>query len=195
VAHCGRATEIDPTIARCQAGERAAFSLLYREHVARVYRVCCALIGDAREAEDATQVTFAEAFRHLYRYNGSSRVSTWLCGIAVRIAANRRRSLQRHRRLVAAVEEESRSHVSAGLSPERDAAARERLRQLQAAVEVLAEPKRTAFILHHVRGLELPEVADIMGASVQTTFARAKSARREVAARLDAMKWGGGGPP
>jgi RNA polymerase sigma-70 factor, ECF subfamily len=164
-------------VERCLAGERRAFDDFYRLHVARLYKLSCSLVGNGTDAEDVVQMTFAEACRSLRRFNGRSRVSTWLAGIAVRIAANQRRGLGRRSRLLDAY---GREPPTSPGDPEAQAAGKESWRRFCKAVDALPEKKRVPFVLYYVEGLLLGEIAEIVRASVQTTFARVRSARDEI---------------
>lgn len=70
-------------VARAQAGDRAAFALLYRGHVARVHALCRRMLGDAGLAEELTQDTFVTAWKQLHSFRGEARFSTWLHRVAV----------------------------------------------------------------------------------------------------------------
>lgn len=70
-------------VARAQAGDRAAFALLYRAHAGRVHALCRRMLGDAGLAEELTQDAFVQAWRQLRGFRGESRFSTWLHRVAV----------------------------------------------------------------------------------------------------------------
>lgn len=55
---------------------------LYRENARIVYHYTMSLCHDPVLAEDLTQETFLRAFQSLERFNGSCKLSTWLCQIA-----------------------------------------------------------------------------------------------------------------
>lgn len=55
---------------------------LYRENSRIVYHYLLSLSHDNAMAEDLTQETFLRAYQSLSRYDGSCKVSTWLCQIA-----------------------------------------------------------------------------------------------------------------
>ena len=55
---------------------------IYRSYAREVYDYLLAQSRSAQVAEELTQETFYQAVRCAERYDGSSRVSTWLCGIA-----------------------------------------------------------------------------------------------------------------
>lgn len=55
---------------------------IYRQNADIVYRFLIAKTGSLDLAEELTQETFYQAVRSIDRYDGTSRISTWLCGIA-----------------------------------------------------------------------------------------------------------------
>lgn len=55
---------------------------LYKENAHIVYCFLLAACHDAALAEDLTQETFVQAIASIGRYDGSCKVSTWLCQIA-----------------------------------------------------------------------------------------------------------------
>ena len=57
-------------------------SRLYQQHAQTVYKFLLAQCRDAHLAEELTQETFYQAIRSVDRFNGSCKVSVWLCQIA-----------------------------------------------------------------------------------------------------------------
>ena len=54
----------------------------YREYAVMVYKFLLSLCYEEELAEELTQETFYQAVRSVDRYDGSCKVSTWLCQIA-----------------------------------------------------------------------------------------------------------------
>src|SRR5262245_43170531 len=69
-------------VARAAAGDERALRAIYERHSVRIHRFVRDLLGDRAGAADATQETFARAFRSLDRLRASDRLSPWLFGIA-----------------------------------------------------------------------------------------------------------------
>lgn len=55
---------------------------VYREYAVMVYKFLLSLCYEEELAEELTQETFYQAVRSVDRYDGSCKVSTWLCQIA-----------------------------------------------------------------------------------------------------------------
>lgn len=70
-------------------------SRLYQQHAQTVYKFLLAQCRDAHLAEELTQETFYQAIRSVDRFNGSCKVSVWLCQIAKHLWYQH---LRKHRR-------------------------------------------------------------------------------------------------
>lgn len=64
---------------------------IYRAHSQTVYRYLLSLTRDASLAEELTQETFYQAVRSIDRFDGSCRITTWLCAIAKNVLLSERR--------------------------------------------------------------------------------------------------------
>ncbi len=65
---------------------------VWRSHAQTVYRYLLGLTRDAHLAEELTQETFYQAVRCADKYDGSCRITTWLCAIAKNALHSYRRS-------------------------------------------------------------------------------------------------------
>lgn len=55
---------------------------IYQEYAQTVYKYLISLAHDSDLAEELTQETFYQAIRSINRFDGSCKISTWLCAIA-----------------------------------------------------------------------------------------------------------------
>ena len=55
---------------------------IYRQNAHTVFRFLMAKTGSVDISEELTQETFYQAIKSIDRYDGSCRISSWLCGIA-----------------------------------------------------------------------------------------------------------------
>ncbi|MEZ4273347.1 MAG: sigma-70 family RNA polymerase sigma factor [Myxococcota bacterium] len=164
-------------VAGCRRGDMAAFRDLYTVYSKQLYRACCAMLGNEHDAQDVLQVVFTEAYRKFHRYDGTSKLSTWLYGILTRVVSNQRRSIRRRVRLAEVYGSEPDSANPTSGTMERRAAAKQTLAYLATALQEIPERKRLAFVLYYIQGMTLEEVAAITGISAQGAFGRVKSAR------------------
>ena len=80
-----------------QKNNPAAYAALVKQHRGRLFGVCFQILSDAGEAEDVVQETFIKAWSNLDRFEGRSRLGTWLYRIAINLAKNRARYLARRK--------------------------------------------------------------------------------------------------
>ncbi|MBO5517602.1 MAG: sigma-70 family RNA polymerase sigma factor [Firmicutes bacterium] len=149
---------------------------IYRQHAQTVYRYLCSLTGDEDLSEELTQETFAQAVSSIGRFDGSCKVSTWLCAIAKNqlMAYRRRHPLQDSLDELA---ETGASPVGTAPSPEEETVAGERKRRLYAAIHESPEPAREVLYLRLLGGLSFREIGDVLGQSenwARVTFYRGK---------------------
>ena len=55
---------------------------IYKQHSQMVYRYLLSLTANPELSEELTQETFYQAVRTIHKFEGNSKISTWLCGIA-----------------------------------------------------------------------------------------------------------------
>ena len=149
---------------------------IYRQHAQTVYRYLCSLTGDEDLSEELTQETFAQAVSSIGRFDGSCKVSTWLCAIAKNqlMAYRRRHPLQDSLDELAEI---GASPVGTAPSPEEETMAAEHKIRLYAAIHDSPEPAREVLYLRLLGGLSFREIGDVLGQSenwARVTFYRGK---------------------
>jgi RNA polymerase sigma factor (sigma-70 family) len=77
--------------------DEVAFTALVQRHAPMVLQVCRVALGDAHDAEDASQATFLILARKADSIRCRGSVSSWLFGVARRVAARARLDLMRRR--------------------------------------------------------------------------------------------------
>src|SRR5207237_6710548 len=85
----------EEVVQRVRAGETGLFEVVMRRYNQRLYRVARAILRDDAEAEDVTQQTYVNAYRHLDHFASRATFSTWLTKIAVYEALTRARRRRR----------------------------------------------------------------------------------------------------
>src|SRR5919198_1523495 len=140
-----------PHPARRPSADRAA--RLFEGHGRTVFAFCLTRLGDRRDAEDATQATFLNAFRSLERGVEPRLESAWLLTIANRVVLNRRRAASRRRRVEAPMDHELEQRVAA------HEAETDELMQLRQALAALPDQQRVALLLREWQGPSFKEVA------------------------------------
>jgi RNA polymerase sigma-70 factor, ECF subfamily len=141
-----------------------AFEALYSEHLRDVYSYCYYRIGNHHDAEDLTEQTFLQAYRHFeraLRESDGRPLRPWLIRIAHNLAANYHRD--RSRRPTAALD--NVEPVEHPHGTERVVEGRERMREVMAGLDRLADDRREALIMRFSLGMSNREIARALGRS------------------------------
>ena len=141
------------------------------------------------DLEDAMQEVFVVVHQRLHTFDGSSKMTTWLFGISLRVAAAfRRRAHVRRERPVAEVPD----GPSSDASPEDAARSRESRAQLEAILDELDLEKRAVFVMFEIEEIPCDEIASILGVPVGTVYSRLAAARKSFQAALRRFQARGG---
>src|SRR3954452_13468911 len=140
----------------------AAFAELYRSHLRDVYSYAYYRIGNHHDAEDLTEQTFLQAYRHFERAQRESQgrpLRPWLIRIAHNLAANYYRD--RSRRPQTAIDDADQlvaMHSTEGLVEDRDD-----LKRILECVQRLPDDRREALIMRFALGMDNREIARALG--------------------------------
>jgi RNA polymerase sigma-70 factor (ECF subfamily) len=150
------------------------FQTIYRENYPAIWRFLLHLGVRKSDVADVTHNVFLIAYRKLSTFEHRSSVRTWLCGIALRVGRDFKKS--------AAV----RLEVSAddpAMVDTRGAEDSVEMRedgQLELArrlLDSLPAEQREVFVLHELEQMSGSEIAALMGTSVGTMRSRLRRAR------------------
>lgn len=174
----------DPDLVDVRAAQRdrAAFGVLYRRYVERVYGYCFYLLGDHHDAEDATERTFLAALGAVERFrDDGASFRSWLFRIAHNELANRLRDRGRHRTV--AID----AHPEPGIDedPARLVAEADDARRVRLAVSRLPDERRQVVVLRFVDGLSAREIGAVLGRSEGAVRVLQHRALRDLAEMLD----------
>jgi len=166
-------------VGRARGGDRWAEEALYRAHVVDVVRVATRVLGRSAEAEDVVQDAFVTAFTRLDRLRDDQAFGGWLGRIVLNLARGRlrRRSLWR----MIGLDEEDDASLAALASPGLDPDGRAELVRVDARLRTLPAEARVAWVLRHVEGWSVAEVADGLGVSLATAKRRLRTAEDAIA--------------
>jgi RNA polymerase sigma-70 factor (ECF subfamily) len=130
-----------------------------------IQRYLVTILGNAAEAEEATQETFLRLYQNLHSGQRIKNVRAWLFRVAHNLAIDRRRtskSLDIMDASYAAQLLTGSQHL--GSSPERRVLDQERLGRVQSGLAGLSAQERHCMDLR-AEGLRYREIADILGIS------------------------------
>jgi len=180
--------DVDAGLGIAQAvrrGEPDADGRLVERYGERVYRVAAHLVG-ACVAEDVTQSALAAAVRTIDTFEGACSFDAWMDRLAARAAYRRLLTLPRKTAEVA-LDDVLPAFDQAGrhFAPMQDWSGRidesalqgPLRRSLTDALEALPLDYRAALVLRDVEGMPAADVAEILGADVETVRSRVHRAR------------------
>ena len=169
-------------IAAVLEGDSASFRLLVDRHAGLVFSFVRNLIRQPADAEDLCQETFVAAYRHLASFDPRiARFSTWLLSIA-------RNSCLTHLRRRETRPCDVPQVPSQEPGPDARACRAELWRALDAALDDLPLPQRTAFVLSEIEQLSYAEIAVIESVEVGTVKSRVSRARERLRSLLEAFR-------
>jgi RNA polymerase sigma-70 factor (ECF subfamily) len=121
-------------------------------------------LGPRHDADDLTQEVFLRVFRRLYTLEKPSAIRSFVYSVAVRVLSEEIRRIRVRRRIVAENHDPSMSSSS---SPT-DFETRETLLCVQRMLDQMRDKYRAVFVLRHVDGMELHEIAVGLDISLAT---------------------------
>ena len=140
----------------------ADFSDLYRAHLKDVYSYAYYRVGNHHDAEDLTEQTFLQAYRHYERAVAESDgrpLRPWLIRIAHNLAAN----LYRDRSRKPQTPIEDSESLRTTYTTEDLVEGRDELARILEGVRELPDDRREALIMRFALGMDNREIARAMG--------------------------------
>ena len=167
-------------IARIAAGDKAAMRVLYTRHHARIFRFILQFIPDTAVAEEVLQEVYLDVWRKAHMFEGRSRVSTWLLGVA------RHKALQAKRTRPTVPLDDGVAELvqDPADNAEELAEKRDTGTILRNCLAQLSPVQREIIELIYLRGKTINEVAAIVGAAQNTVKTRMFYARKRLAELL-----------
>ena len=173
---------------RARHGDREALDALLASHQQQIYRFGLKMCRDPEDARDVLQDTLFAMARGVRDFRGASSISTWLYTIARRFCIKKRRRSKfapaHERSLDSDVDTEAGRLADPAKRPDEVLADQEVETALGRAIGALEPMYREVLLLRDVEGLSAPEVAEVLGVSVQAVKSRLHRARLSVRAHV-----------
>jgi len=178
---------------RLRRQEPEAYETFVRENIGRMLTVARRFLKNDEDAQDAVQEAFLSAFKSIDRFEGDSKLSTWLHRIVVNAALMKLRTKKRK-------PEESiedllpnfleNGHLNAPNTPWKslpvDVMIREENRRhVREAIDQLPESYRNVLLMRDIEGLNTTETAELLGISENATKVRLHRARQALTTLLE----------
>ena len=158
----------EPHVQKSKAQLDAEFSDLYRAHLRDVYSYSYYRVGNHHDAEDLTEQTFLQAWRHFERAQRESNgrpLRPWLIRIAHNLAANYYRDRSRKPQ----TQLDDAAPISAPHPTEEVVEGRAEVQEVLAGVANLPDDRREALLMRFALDMDNREIARALGRSEGAT--------------------------
>jgi RNA polymerase sigma-70 factor (ECF subfamily) len=172
-----RETSDEALVKSIEEGDKRAIRILFTRHNVLVYRFALRLVHDESAAEDLVSEVFFDAWRQAGKFEGRSRVATWLLGIARNKAhamLRRRSETRLDEKWATTIEDPADDQAVSIEKNERGAILRKCLKRLSVAHREIID-----LVYYHEKSID--EVAEIISMPRNTVKTRMHYARLRMA--------------
>ncbi|MFG6490458.1 RNA polymerase sigma factor [Roseateles sp. BYS78W] len=167
-------------LAGVRRGRRADFDTLYRLYHPRLWRFLTHLMRQSAAIEEALNDTMLVVWQRADSFDGRSKLSTWIFGIAYR------KGLKALGRLDLPVDEDDMPEAAdPGPGPEQQFTLVQLRGRLRAAMAELSPEHRAVVELCYFHDMAYGEIAEVVGCPQETVKTRMFYARRRLRLLLD----------
>lgn len=160
------------------SGEQWYFEYIIRKYNKRLYRIGMSILNDDMQVEDAMQVSYMKAYRHLADFEHRSSFGTWLSKIMLNECLAQKNKKFRLKNM----EEKYDQKLNSISTPAHLLLNKELSGILEAAIAELPEKYRMVFVLREVEDLSVRETAEVLmleESNIKVRLNRAKTMLRE----------------
>jgi RNA polymerase sigma-70 factor, ECF subfamily len=187
-SHAARSPTDDELLMAARRGDTAALETLLVRYQPHLYRFGLTMCGNVEDAGDVAQESLISMARAVRDFRGDSSVSSWLYTIARRFCIKKRRRSKfaptREEPLDTPGPDGAQHLADPRPNPEQTASNRELATALTHAIDALEPSQREVLVLRDVEGLSAPEVATILGITVEAVKSRLHRARVAIREQL-----------
>jgi len=169
---------------RAADGDQAAFAEIIRLHQQAVYNVAYRMLGNAQDAEDATQDAFIRAYRFFSKFDPDRPIAPWLKRIAVNVCLNHLQGYES----VPSLDDDLPPPRDPHPGPETQTATRQWQDQIRAEIIRLPSQYRAVIELRHYQELSYEEIALVLKCPLSTVKSDLFRARKFLAERLKEIR-------
>ena len=175
-------------IEKVEAGDGAAFEVLYERYFPRVYRFVDKRMGNRADTEETVQEVFINVFSSLGSYRGEAPFAAWVLGVTRRTIASRFKKKQHPTVPLGDAEEPATLSITMPMlqrepTPLEHYECEERIGRLERAVARLTQEQRTLFELHHLYHRPIQEIAQTLRKSEDAVKSNLYRARKLLLSR------------
>jgi RNA polymerase sigma-70 factor (ECF subfamily) len=180
----GVTTGASPPLPETHARPPPEFRALYEAESSYVWATLRRLGVRDADLEDMSLEAFVVVHKLLPQFDPTRPVRPWLFAIAVRVAADYRKSARYRREVL----DHAPDAVDPGRSAEEQLAARDDRRLVLAALEALEIDRRAVFVLHELDDHAMPEIAAALAIPLNTAYSRLRLARQDFVAAVQRLQ-------
>lgn len=180
-------------IRKAKEKDESAWKSLYAQYYQGVYKVCLAITRNEADAQDVSQEAFTKAFSKLKTFKKNSKFKTWIYRIAINESLMSIRPSSRLRKrfpggqMLLEEYNENESFVPELSSRDRELENVPLRLAMRPAIESLRQNLRIPFVLQHIEGKEIKEIAKILDTTVAAVKSSVFHAKRNL--REDLKPW------
>ena len=170
-------------IKEAKQGNQEAFEKLITAYERIVYNIAYRMFNNEEDAKDMAQEVFIKVYRNLDKFDEEAKFSTWLHRITVNTCIDeiRKRKGKETSSINELMElddgEVGKQYASDEATPEEKVVSKEKIKDLESAIESLCEKHKTLIILRDIQGLSYEEITRITGSNLGTVKSRISRAR------------------
>jgi RNA polymerase sigma-70 factor (ECF subfamily) len=166
-------------LARCRAGDAAAWRRLYDQHFPLVFRLAIRMGASEREAADVAQEVFLRVWRALGSFRGDSLFRTWLYRITLNEVSRVAKEGAVRRAFGAVLALVAREEAPPSRGPDRLVEQAEAFAELEAILTRMRPKQRSVFVLFEIEELPLEQIAQVLEIPLETVRSRLRHARAD----------------
>lgn len=174
--------EHEALVAAAQAGDMQAFDSLVMSYRDDLWGFLLGRAGQVSDAEDLFQDVWVQVQRKLHQLREVGRFRSWLFAIAINAVRAQSRRLGRQRAMFNPLEDTQTASGNPG--PDRRVAGSQRWSALRDGLQKLSPRQREMLLLEAVSDMPQKDIAELVGANLNTVKTNIRRARIKLARHL-----------
>jgi len=182
IAQMSQKAPIEPAVSllpACLAGDESARETLARWCLPKVRRTIMLTYGNGADADDLCQIAIARVFQRLDSYRGDARFYTWVDRITVNVVRDFYRSAK-SRSAWEVLSAPAVEMTAASGGPEEEYGRYELMERLAEQMGAIHIDRRVPLVLALAHGYTAPEIATMLGVTLEAIKKRLQRGRREL---------------
>lgn len=171
---------------KVKEGDLDKLGLLFERYNQRLYRFFYRMTHRRDISEDLVQGVFERILKYRHSYTNNGSFSTWIFQIARNLQIDHYKNSQTNDKLDDVIDWDQLEGED--LEPQKDQQQKEKLKQLQRALDQLDDTKKQTLILSRFEGFKYEEIAEIMNCSESAVKVRVFRALNELEELIKGLK-------